>query len=1602
MDGLCHRRKLYRRSVDHLMKKFQKILSLLLCVVMVFTILPVSATAASNAVAVEHNGETTYYADLQTAFNGFAPSNNTYGGKYVVTLMEDVTGNLNKTLSYPTEVLDITLDLNGHTITGDGTTVAVVFNLGTGNAMGSTITIKDSSGNNAGKITGGKGGVKLDGKNCTLRLEGGTITGNHGASKGGGIFMGATAKLVMTGGVITGNSVKGTASANTGYGGGVLANYADILGGVITGNTAYKGSHLQTGRGGGVCTEVTRTKGYHVLNIADGVVYGNTAENAGDDVMAQGSGMSTVKFALVIGKENWYIDGWNGTKAGSGGGQTDRYNAENPVAYTDGGFTGTVNADGSYAGVSNKTLGLKYVAPAAQPDPTEAPEITTETTAESVIVTATGKGTVKLYKAGEEVSNPCTVARTDAEQMIVFTATAQEEGKAVSEVQTAEVTVPAKEIVRPAQPELPKDNGSNVTDQLITILCDTDQGHTAQTYGWGDPAANIVFPADSQPVWDEELGAWTIGVRIDSIGTYYVWDRFEETCNGIDHEIVKGAPLTSDEYHRIDTTLVWDADEQQWNTLTGKPFEVHTTCQTTPDAPTFFDDLRNYQIKVIGTVGEEELPYFVSLDEESVEIGKVTGSRQDGFTCQVTITLEDGDAYITKWIEMKDPSGKYVYDFEKTTNPIVLTLTYTGDLTAELDGGWSLGITGNTVATAYVTMDAPAAPDKFGDNVTPDLVRVICDADEDHAPLNIKWQSQSTKVRDWVSGVVWSDEYNTWVVPVRIDGIANYYVWLNFEKVYNDILHPLVEGEPEYIDTYLKWDAAKQLWVTLDEKPIEVHVACKTMPDAPSKIPTAQIQVKGDLDHDGIYGENKANSSVGISEIHTTSVPAGGYTLGQVYGSREEGFFIDVTVTLEDGDIYFTNWAEKCANGKTFVYDWDLTQKTVTFTLKYNRSLTGTLYGSNPSDWVGAYTGYKVGEAFVKENIPAPAQQNVTEQLVAVICDSDGDRHETVYGKWYPQHCKTTSNMVWSEELNTWTVDVRIGSLYIMYVDQLEEANHGTEHTLVEDITTVFTSLKWDYDQNLWVPVEPIELHTTCKTVPDAPLYRNQIDGYQIKVNGDMDYDGIFGETTALNNKVKEQWTTSIHEDGYTLSEVYGSREEGFFVDVTVTLADDDAYFTNWINNCAPGMADEFSYDWDKTEQTVTFTLKYNGDLNGTLYGHRYASNTNIDWVLTTTGKDYGVIAEAYLNQKTYPTTLVIYRNGDTSAPYLTVELDELAKGQKLDLTAVEIADYYTASEKYNFYGWYDADLWSKYMAGETVEALEELTASGETVLYAMVKDVYTVTFNTRGGSEVESQEVEHGAVAVQPENPTKTGCFFLAWRTAAAKKYDFATPVTGDLELIAMWGVPGTDDDQQKPDPEPEEDEGCEQDYTCPLIKYSDLRVRAWYHDGVHYCLEKGIMDGIGSGKFAPAEITNRAMIVTILWRLEGKPASEADMTFADVVEGQWYTEAVRWAAENEIVEGYSETAFGPLDTVTREQMAVILYRYAKYKGYDVSAKADLSAYTDADEVSEWAVEAMEWAVGCKLIQGLTTTRLAPSQGTTRAQVATLIYRFATANEKK
>lgn len=177
--------------------------------------------------------------------------------------------------------------------------------------------------------------------------------------------------------------------------------------------------------------------------------------------------------------------------------------------------------------------------------------------------------------------------------------------------------------------------------------------------------------------------------------------------------------------------------------------------------------------------------------------------------------------------------------------------------------------------------------------------------------------------------------------------------------------------------------------------------------------------------------------------------------------------------------------------------------------------------------------------------------------------------------------------------------------------------------------------------------------------------------------------------------------------------------------------------------------------------------------------------------------------------------------------------------------------------------------------------------------------------------------------------------------------------------------------------------------------LPFTDVGPGDWFLENVKYVYEKGLMNGTSDTTFSPKKTTNRAMIVTILHRLEGTPAPGAPAPFTDVPAGQYYAEAVAWAAANSIVNGTGDAAFSPLNNITREQMAAILYRYAQYKNYDVSGSADLSAFTDAASISDYAVSALQWAVDAGLINGKGNGILDPKGSATRAEVSAILSRF-------
>ena len=188
-----------------------------------------------------------------------------------------------------------------------------------------------------------------------------------------------------------------------------------------------------------------------------------------------------------------------------------------------------------------------------------------------------------------------------------------------------------------------------------------------------------------------------------------------------------------------------------------------------------------------------------------------------------------------------------------------------------------------------------------------------------------------------------------------------------------------------------------------------------------------------------------------------------------------------------------------------------------------------------------------------------------------------------------------------------------------------------------------------------------------------------------------------------------------------------------------------------------------------------------------------------------------------------------------------------------------------------------------------------------------------------------------------------------------------------------------------------------CDRGLNCPLWDFTDLNVNAWYHDGVHFCIDEGLMEGYGGGLFGPNDTLSRAQLCQIVYNMEGQPATSGSSVFTDVADGAWYADAVTWAASQGIVGGYGNGLFGPEDNITREQLASILYRYAQSKGYDTSVgeNTNILSYTDALEISEYAIPAMQWACGAGVIEGVTDSTLVPQGDATRAQAAVMLMRF-------
>ena len=274
--------------------------------------------------------------------------------------------------------------------------------------------------------------------------------------------------------------------------------------------------------------------------------------------------------------------------------------------------------------------------------------------------------------------------------------------------------------------------------------------------------------------------------------------------------------------------------------------------------------------------------------------------------------------------------------------------------------------------------------------------------------------------------------------------------------------------------------------------------------------------------------------------------------------------------------------------------------------------------------------------------------------------------------------------------------------------------------------------------------------------------------------------------------------------------------------------------------------------------------------------------------------------------------------------------------------------------------------------------------------------ETWSITYVTDGGTINGEYPTTYtkGTVTVLPTNVTKPGYTFLGWFTAyigGVQVRQIEATETGEKTFYARWQktvlppppvTPGTPVTPARP--------------AAPVgLPFADVSGSDWFYNDVRYVYEKGIMDGTGADRFSPNAPLTRAMIVTILYRMAGSPSVSGSSDFTDVAAGKWFAKAVAWAAANGIVNGYGDSLFGPNDPVTREQLAAILYRYAVYGGMTaVTLEENLGGFADTAQLSAYAIQAMNWAVGQGLING-SGSNLVPKAQATRAQVAAIIHRY-------
>ena len=303
-------------------------------------------------------------------------------------------------------------------------------------------------------------------------------------------------------------------------------------------------------------------------------------------------------------------------------------------------------------------------------------------------------------------------------------------------------------------------------------------------------------------------------------------------------------------------------------------------------------------------------------------------------------------------------------------------------------------------------------------------------------------------------------------------------------------------------------------------------------------------------------------------------------------------------------------------------------------------------------------------------------------------------------------------------------------------------------------------------------------------------------------------------------------------------------------------------------------------------------------------------------------------------------------------------------------------------SGSYSFDGWYTKKSGGTKITTDTVFSANTTVYAHWTYIgggggYNPPVTYYTLRFETGGGSDIPSvRETYNAYIDLTQYVPTWRGHTFIGWYSERGLINKVSgVYLTKDMTVYAGWHVdenPGTG-----------------------ANPFTDVSEKDWFYGDVMFVYENGLMLGTSKTLFSPYGTATRGMMATILWRMEGSPVPKGKNSFTDVEAGKWYADAITWTAENGIFAGYGKDKFGPDDPITREQLAAIFYRYADYKGYDLTIKGNPDKFKDADKITDYAKTAMQWAVGSGLVKGKSGNLLDPQGTATRAEIAAMLHRF-------